>query len=446
MDFGKFKIGYFFLLIVITLFMSTLQAQQQFETPIYITTTTYDTDTRITLLANPGVDQQFVKIDTAYRSGLGGFNNLLVDDQIYSIHIEDFDDFNIAVFKTDSVASIVYSGAQGAIKNDYILARYKSYQDFGKKLDLVATPLDSLTKSLDSLTTYWAKQLENYPFSELFKKDEQMFLQSYQAYVQFSKQLLLSGKTNIEDASLGKFPVMDYDKERYFLTIALYKKLSLEYHFKKMMSLESVGKSRRYLRRLDGNILDYAVREKAYMQSIEHHPRAADLYAIAKPRFEPHYARDSRFYRKSKRNGMGASFSYPTANSVSKEAIDLKQLQGKNTYLYIYDINDPQLSANLGKWNAFYAKNTSASTYFSAYCLTAYYNQSLWRSLVLNSSIAGLNVYAKESKAVEFVEDLGIMLLPRVIEIDAQGKVVHPNIDLNFQKTNILQPNSVYRN
>ncbi|WP_157686674.1 hypothetical protein [Nonlabens sp. Hel1_33_55] len=387
------------------------------------------------IVTNPGVDFRYTRTDTVYRYGYGGFNNLIVGNDVFPIHLEDYDDFNIAAFKNDSIATIVYSGAQGALKNEFLSSRNKAFTEFTKKDNLFTQPSDSTVVSLDSLIGVWTDKLESMPFSPIFKADETMFYKSYQGYLQMIFKLSESDQlTSLSNAAFADFPNIDFQSERYYTTIAPYKVMAQEYHFKKILELEKVRYGRRYINRLNSFYLENHLKTKAYLLSTEHHPRAEFLYDISKPQFNPHSSRERRFYKNSQKNGVGSEFEYPEAATVDNSLLDFSKFKGKNVNFFIYSFADPYLGRNISKWNRF-AVEQESNTYNIAYAIDATSQLEVWKKLQFSSQIAGLNVKGSPRNAFQFKKDLGLELLPRVISIDTSGKIKNPNLDLNFEKT-----------
>ena len=187
MDFTKLKIGILFLLLT----GSSWNCFSQYDIPIYVTTTTADSTVATGIVPNAGVDYQYGRIDSVYRYGYGGFNNLIVSNKVYPIHLEEFDDFNAASFVNDTVTTLVFTGAQGALKNEFVYSRNKAFSGFSKTPDLLEMDKEVFSVSLDSIVTSWTTQLETMPFSFLFMADETMFYQSYQAFRRFTTVIKL---------------------------------------------------------------------------------------------------------------------------------------------------------------------------------------------------------------------------------------------------------------
>ncbi|PRP66417.1 hypothetical protein [Nonlabens agnitus] len=429
MDIAKFKIVSFLIL----LFISAPISWAQYDIPIYVTTTTTE-NVPVRIVTNSLVDQVYERVDSAYRSGFGGFNSLIVENKIFPIHLEDFDDFNAAVFKNDSLITVIYSGAQGALKNEYLITRNEVYTEFANQKDLLKQPMAQLAPSMDSLTNVWMEKLKSMPFSELFKEDEAMYYKSFQAYVKLAhQQYQMDQTTSLEDLELQDFPDMDFSSNRYYTTIPQYKAMAQVYNFKKLLQLEKVRYGRRFVNDLDGFITS-DLKKKAFVQSTEHHPRADFLYDISKPLYNPHTSKERRLYRKSKKTGKGSDFEYPEVQTVDGASVNFNNFQGKKIQLLVYSFRDPFLRQNLTKWNKF-AVQQEPDTYYVAYGVDASLYEDTWKELQFSSQLAGLNVKASPKDGFEFREDLGILLLPRVISIDANGVISNPNLDLDFEKS-----------
>jgi len=417
---------------------NTTLAQNQYEIPIYVTASSpSDTTVHTAIAANPGVDFVYQKADTAYRYGFGGFNNLIVDNEVFPIHLEDFDDFNAAVFKSDSTLSILYSGAQGAIKNDFLFQRNKAFKEYGMQKGLLQQPFEELSQSLDSMISVWNQELDSYPFTARFVQDEQMFYESYRNFAKMSHQLIAQNKTDLSQAALADFPVMDYNNKRYYTTISMYRELAKAYHFKKLLEYESARKGKRYINRLDGFYLGYDLRIMAFALSTEHHPKADFLYDVSKPKYNPHDRYERRRHRFSSRTGAGTTFEHPISYTLGDEPADFTKLRGKKIYFLVYNLNDPKLGSNLQKWNLLYSERIKENAYFVSWATNGQVNPELWKRLQINTQIAGWSLTSSMKDANEYLEDLGMVLTPRVIVVDEKGIVTDPNLDVGFHKTEL---------
>ena len=222
MDFTKFKISLLF-------FLSLYSAigYSQYDIPIYVTTSHVDTSMRMGIATLPGVDFGYRRTDSVYRYGYGGFNNLIIENEVFPIHLEEFDDFNIAAFNSDGVTTLVYSGAQGALKNEFILNRKKAFIDFAKKDGLLQQSNEKFSSSLDSLIGEWTDRLNATTFSNVFKSDESMYYKSYSGYLNIIYGLSgVQPSMDISNAKLADFPTIDFASERYYTTIAPYRILA----------------------------------------------------------------------------------------------------------------------------------------------------------------------------------------------------------------------------
>ncbi|BAO56294.1 hypothetical protein [Nonlabens marinus] len=434
MDLRKLKVNALFSICLISI--TTAFAQHPIEVPIYVTTSQEPADKSIiAIAADPVVDYVYRKVDTAYRWGYSGFNNLVVGNQIYPLHLEEYDDFNIAVFQQDSTTTIVYSGAQGAVKNDFLLQRRKAFKEYSNLPGLLQRPIEDLTVSLDSLSSTWITELNSYPFSARFKEDENQYYSSYSNYVLLTHQVLKEKKSDLTELELVDFPKIDFNNHRYYTTIPFYREMARAYHFKRLVNLDSKGKGRRYLRDLNGYAMINDLQTKAFVQSTEHHPKAEYLFDVAKPQYTPHDREDRRLHRRSRKTGVGTEFMNPPSFALDGKAVSFDQLKGKKVYLFVYSLKDPNFIQNLNRWNQFHANKKQEDVYFVTYSLDNELNKELWRSLQLNSQIAGWNLGSNLKKSNEWCKDLGIVVLPRVISIDDTGIVIDPNVDLGFQKS-----------
>ncbi len=429
--------------LVFILSISLVRAQ--FYVPVYVTTSSFpDATEEPKIIAYPGVDYGYNKVDTAYREAYEGFNVIVVDSKAYPIHLESYDDFNAASFITSDTVNITYSGAQGAIKNDFLLKRHQAFTNFTNNAQKLSEDEIEFNKQLDSLTTYWKQELDKYPFSEIFIADELMFYKSYTAFYDLYFKMLNKG-SRYQDASLNDYPDLDYKSERYYDMLPYFKVLARNYHFKKVLELSSVGAARSYLNNLPGYAMANDVKGKALIYATEHHPRARDLYKISKPLYMPHSSMDRRFYRNSKRQSIGDNFKFPDAFMVDSKPFDLQSIEDKQIYLLIYDISNPRLGAVLTAWNKFSQQNKSTDVQFVAYAINGTRNIDLWKSLQFKASIAGLNAVGPPGKSASYLEDIGTYLLPRIIKIAPDGKILNPNVDLGLDKRNVFEPNNFTR-
>lgn len=439
MDSRKFKIEIILSFLLMIGSLETSFSQNQVNIPIYVTTTQpADSSKYAAIKADLVVDFVYERLDTAYQNGYGGFNNLIIGDAVYPIHLEPFDDFNAAIFDIDSNLTVVYTGAQGAIKNEFLLNRNKDFKEFGKQIEISKISREQLSLALDSLTTVWIENLGNQPFTNRFKADETTYYEAYRNYTLLTHLVISQNKTKLTQLNISDFPNMNFDNERYYTTIPEYRDMARAYHLLKLLEQESVRKGRRYIRKLDGYYIGRDLRTFAYQQSTEHHPRADFLFDAAKPRFMPHTRQDKNLYRQSSKNSIGSDFKIPTSYTLDGKIIDANQLKDKKIYFFIYALSDPNLAFNLNRWNQFFAeKRSQENAYFVAWAIDSELSPDLWRKLQLNTQVAGLNLGSQLKDAIKYRNELGLVLIPRVIMVNEQGKVVDPNMELGFNKVKI---------
>jgi hypothetical protein len=436
MDIGKLKVARLLIVGISLLIAGITNAQDQYDIPVYITTSEpVDTTQSITFKPDVQVDFDYQLIDTAYRWAYGGFNNLLVDDRVLPVHFEEFDDFNVAYFKSDSTVNLIYSGAQGALKNDFLFQRFIAFEEYGKQSGLLEQSTEDLTNSLDSITSVWTKELNTYPFTELFKRDEKMFYESFRNFALYAQKLILSGTSDFTEAKLADFPKMNFNSNRYYTTIPLYRELAKAYHYRQILNDKSVGQARRYVNRLDGYSQIDDLKNLAFLKSTEHHPNADLLYRISKPQYEPHTSERRRLNRKRRRNEVGDDFEMPESYTLDKQNVDFNNLYGKKVYVFIYYLNDPQLRDNLQQWKGFYTSKIKEDAYFIALAMDSDLNLELWKSLQFDSQIAGWNITTSLRKAFQYRKDIGMALVPRVVAVDEEGIITDPNVDVGFKKS-----------
>jgi hypothetical protein len=436
MDIGKFKVVRLIFLCTALLITLLVNAQDQYNTPVYISVSKpVDTTQRIIIRPDVPVDFGYQLVDTAYRWAYGGFNNLLIDDRVLPIHFEEFDDFNVAYFESDSTVNLIYSGAQGALKNDFLFQRFKAFEEYGKQPGLLQQSTENLTKSLDSITNVWTKELNTYPFTKLFKMDEMKFYESFRNFALFAQQLIVSGNPNITEAKLADFPKMDFNNERYYTTIPLYREMAKAYHYRQILNEKSVGQARRYANRLNGYLQTYDLKELAFIQSTEHHPNADFLYKFSKPKYSPHSGDRRQLHRNSSRNGAGAAFEMPESYTLDKQNVNFNKLTGKKVYVFIYYLSDPQLRNNLQQWNSFYQSKLKENAYFVALAMDSDRNIELWKSLQFDSQVAGWNITTSLNKSFKYRKDIGMALIPRVVAVDEKGVITDPNVTVGFKKS-----------
>jgi hypothetical protein len=281
----------------------------------------------------------------------------------------------------------------------------------------------------------WTKELNTYPFTELFKRDEKMFYESFRNFALYAQKLILSGTSDFTEAKLADFPKMNFNSNRYYTTIPLYRELAKAYHYRQILNDKSVGQARRYVNRLDGYSQIDDLKNLAFLQSTEHHPNADLLYRISKPQYEPHTSERRRLNRKRRRNEVGDDFEMPESYTLDKQNVDFNNLYGKKVYVFIYYLNDPQLRDNLQQWKGFYTSKIKEDSYFIALAMDSDLNLELWKSLQFDSQIAGWNITTSLSKAFQYRKDIGMALVPRVVAVDEQGIITDPNVDVGFKKS-----------
>lgn len=438
MDTKKFKIGVGPILVSSLLF--TLLGTAQYYVPVYITTSSFpDQVVKPSIITVSNIDYGYVKVDTAYREAFEGFNYLLAGKNRYPIHLESYDDFNAAAIISSDTTVITYTGAQGAIKNNFLLERNQSFTQFTKQYPTFIKNDVDIESKLDSLTAVWKSKLEEYTFSDIFIQDELMFYKSYKACVSLIAQQQLKGQT-LSDLELEDFPPMDYTIGRYYNTLPYYEALSIQYLYQKALSFDRVGQARGFINNLDHWRMSSDLKKMMMGISTEQHPRSKFLFKVAKPLYKPHTSINRRFYRKSKRLEPGASFQFPDGVSIDGSAFDFKSLDGKQVYIFVYDINNPILGNVLTAWNKFYKSNKDEDSVFIAYAVNGFMNESLWKSLQIDGNIAGLSLRGKATNAIDYLEDLGVLLLPRLFQIAPDGTLQNPNVDLNVIKRNVINP------
>lgn len=433
MDFTKFKIA-----LCILGLLSLQVCVAQYDIPIYVTAgINVDSLAAPRLRTYAEVDFTYRKVDTAYVSGYGGYNILIANQSFVPVHLEDYDDFNISVFAQDSTINIIYSGAQGAIKNDFLYNRNKAFIQFAKKVDIKNYNQQIFENSVDSLINVWSDQLKSYPFSKLFVEDETMYYKSYANYSKLYLKQLSLGK-DLSDLELKDFPALDYTSGRYFTTIPQYKELAKAYHFKKLLLLESKRDGRRYMNRMDSDFIVENLKERAISEALEHHPRAQFLYDVSKPLYDPHLSENRRYYRFSKKNAAGDSFNFPVTSSIDGKRMEWNSIKANKIYFFFYYLSDPSLRKNIVLWNQWYANNKKDGTYFIAVAMDGKSKNGLWKNLQFNSSIAGLSVTMEPKDAKKYRIKTGMKLTPRVVEVNANKLIADPNVDIEFEKVNFI--------
>jgi hypothetical protein len=436
MDIGKFKIARLLIASIALLITGIGNAQDQYDIPVYITTSRpVDTTQSIIFRTDVQVDFSYQLNDTAYRWVYGGFNNLMIDDRVLPVHFEEFDDFTVAYFESDSTINLIYSGAQGALKNDFLFQRFKAFEEYRKQPGLLQQSKEDLTNSLDSITAVWTKELNSYSFTELFKRDEKMFYESFSRYALFAQQLKLSGTADIIEQRLSDFPKMDFNNNRFYTTIPFYREMAKAYHYRQILNDKSVGQARRYANRLEGYLPVDDLKNLAFLQSTEHHLNADLLYRVSKPQYESHTSERRRLNRKRRRNEVGDDFEMPESYTLDKQNVKFNKLSGKKVYAFIYYLRDPQLSNNLQQWKGFYTSKIKENAYFIALAMDSDLNLELWKSLQFDSQIAGWNITTSLRKAFQYRKDIGMALVPRVVAVDEQGIITDPNVDVGFKKS-----------
>jgi len=373
-------------------------------------------------------------VDTAFVDAYSGFNKLIVNNQIIPIHFEEFDDFNIAVFVQDSITNLLFSGAQGAIKNEFLFNRNKAFDEFSKKWKPSETEFSEWETSVDSLTSHWQDQIDAYPLSDIFKADEKMYYESYATYAKLYFKEVKSGNPDIREATLDEFTDKEYDSFRYYTTIPQYTELANTFHFQQILNKEFVSQARSYLAKLPGDIMSDYVRNKAFLESLEHHPRAKYLYRVARPALYSHNSKSRRLYRNSTKTAAGNAIKMPSATTLDGKNVNWEPVKGKKIYLMLYNFSDPYLRQNLLLWNQWFANNNNNDTVFISAAMDANTRLDVWKNLQFNSSIAGFNVKMTSKDAAKYSKYLGLILTPRVIEIAPDGLIVDPNLELGFRK------------
>ncbi|WP_194852558.1 hypothetical protein [Nonlabens antarcticus] len=440
MDIRKLKVTQL-LIGCLCAFYSTISiAQIQYDIPIYVTTTN-DTisNLKARISANTEVDFIYKRTDTAYMWGYGGFNNLLVEDQVFPIHLEQNDDFNVALFKTDSLINLVFSGAQGALKNEYILNRDEAFKNFSNQKGFWSQNKASFEESLDSLVYEWSSKLNNSIHSDIFKTDEQAYYDSYALYMKLLKGQIIKGKIDLMDLNKKEFPEAIYDIERYYTTIPAYKNLSIAYHYANVKNLERSRDIRKYYYDLPQGLIRFGLREQLMKEVSERHPKSKLFYKAMDYRYDPRPDSEKVMYRNIERTAIGTEFIYPEAKVLDSKPFDFSMLGSKKVYFFMYDLNDPNLSYNLKIWNSMVVGSVDKDAYYIACALQSQNSEiEFWRGLQLNQKVAGVNVIALEKDTELLKNAYGVQYFPRIIIVDKESKIKDSNLETPFIKVKML--------
>lgn len=122
---------------------------------------------------------------------------------------------------------------------------------------------------------------------------------------------------------------------------------------------------------------------------------------------------------------------------IEDEVINLKDLQGKYTYINFWTTWSEPSKEELTYFNGLVAKYGSKINFVN---ISIDYKRDIktWKSFVTNENLKGIQLIADNDWKSDFITSFDIVKIPRAILIDEDGKIVSLNTSLPSEAEEVL--------
>lgn len=377
-------------------------------------------------------------MEEGYRP-YSGFQYIHWFNHYAPVHLEKDDSFTVVLGQEFDQYNFYYTGEKGAIKNNFVLDRYRVLLDLEKDSTFIKadkkTAINLIKIKKDSLISI-ANSLR---LTEDFLKDEKKYWDYYEAYHNVFHKVLRSDNMDWNTLNLNDFPKFDYDIEEDHFNYRTYLQLSLAYYYHKLLTIPDYEGMRDEIKNIDSGVLRFILIELLQHSVLKRHERSDDFFKLIK-RFSSQprsYSETKIIYNKRDRLSIGDDFPKLKVTDFYDKEINLEKAKGKAAYLLLYSVNDKNLAINFSKWNKFYLDRKDENTRFLTIGLGTDEMKDVFKNFFLESQVVGAHLSTSPKNAGILLEDLSIGYGPVVIQLDENWKILNFNVEASFEKFNM---------
>lgn len=385
-------------------------------------------------------------MEEGYRP-YSGFQYIHWFNHYAPVHLEKDDSFTVVLGQEFDQYNFYYTGEKGAIKNNYVLDRYRVLLDLEKDstfikadkkkaINLIKIKKDSLISIANSLR-----------LTEDFLKDEKKYWDYYEAYHNVFHKVLRSDNMDWNTLNLNDFPKFDYDIEEDHFNYRTYLQLSLAYYYHKLLTIPEYDGMRDEIKNIDSRVLRWELIELLKHYVLKRHERSDDFFELIK-RFSNssfQYRKIKKIYNKRKRLSTGDAFPELKVTDFYDTKIDLEKARGKAAYILLYPVTDKNLEINFLTWNKFYLDHKDEKARFMTIGLGTDQLKSAFKDFFLKNQVVGSHLSTSQIRASNLLEDLSIGVGPVIIQVDENWNIINFSATSELIQFNMFSKNPSFK-
>ncbi|ARN76710.1 hypothetical protein BST97_01090 [Nonlabens spongiae] len=360
---------------------------------------------------------------------------LKVYDQTWKLHFNDGENLSIAIEEREGDYQITIKDGEAELKNKFLLLRHTFLMEQEKDAAFLMANKQMLSQKLNKFESMFMKKAleENLPSD--FINDEKKFWHYYKLNFQIFYNHYKQGNLSmfeVDQEKLGR----EFELESANFYTPEYHRLAISYYTHQIRTAASLSKMKKIYREFQHTFIRWNI-IAGIKYLIFNEPENLMYYRFLRWLDSYRYG-DLRFLAKGEPLFKHLdSFPEISTKTLDGEKVDFKTiLSDTTTYVFLYDIYDPNLALNLSKWIEFGQRKGFENLNMVTLGVNVFRKRLEFKSIFYENDVPGKHLQIDEKYANSFVKKNKIIHLPRIVQLNSLGEILNPDFQDQFLRRN----------
>lgn len=352
---------------------------------------------------------------------------LKIYDQTWKLHFNDGEDLSIIIKKREGEYQIVIEDGAAELKNKFLLLRHTFLMEQEKDSAFLMVNKQMLSQKLNGFEGMFMQKANEENLPSDFISDEKKFWHYYKSNFQIFYDHYKKGNMSMYEVNQDELE-NKFELELANFYTPEYHRMAISYFTHKIRTAGSLSKIKEIYRGFDHTFIRWNIRY-GIKYLIFNEPENLIYYRFLRW-LDSYRNGDLRFLTKGDPLFKHLnSFPEISTKTLNGEKVDFKTILSDTTYVFLYDIYDPNLALNLSKWIEFGQRHDLKNSNLITIGVNVFRKRLEFKSIFDENNIPGKHLQIDEKYASSFVKNNKIIHLPRIVQLNSSGEILNPDFE-----------------